>query len=166
MEREEQIYIKLFHMLNYLSKRISPQRDESKLNRAAERGEWSVREIVAHLRDHEARIYPKLHMLATAVHPDLRRLGEARLADYHPEDSALTIMSQFRRIRQSTVSLLRELPLDAWDRTGVDTDGTTVTIRQLALELTEHDAEHLAQMDATLIARDALPHTVQPLLAR
>lgn len=165
MEREEQIYLKLFHMLNYLSKRVSSQRDEGKLVRPAQRGEWSVRETIVHLRDHEARTYPKLHLLATAVHPDLRHIGEVRLTDYHPEDTTLTIISQFRRIRQSTVSLLRELPHDAWDRTGVDTDGTTVTIRQLAMELIRHDANHLAQIDATLIARNALPFNVEPLVA-
>jgi len=165
MEQEEQIYIKLFHMPNELSKRITPQRDQAKLTRAPQRGEWSVRDIVAHLRDHEGRIYPKLHMLANAVHPDLRELGEPHVAGYRPDDSTLMVMSQFRRIRQSTISLLRELPRDAWDRTGIDTDGTVVTIRQLALELIRHDAEHLAQIDATLIAREALPFTVTPVVA-
>ena len=166
MEREEQTYLTLFHTLNHLSKRISPQRDEAKLIRPPERGEWSVRDIMIHLRDHEAAIYPKLHLMANTVHPNLSRLGETHLADYNPDDLTLSVMSQFRRIRQSTVSLLRELPLDAWDRTGTDTDGTTVTIRQLANELVRHDAEHLAQMDATLIARNALPHLVEPLVAR
>lgn len=164
MEHEEQIYLRLFHMLNYLSKRVSPQRDEAKLARAPQRGEWSVRDIIIHLRDHEALAYPKLHMMTNAMHPDLSRVGAVRLSDYHPEDSTLTIMSQFRRIRQSTVSLLRELPHDAWGRSGVDTDGTNVTIRQIALELTRHDAEHLAQIDATLIARNALPFNVKPLV--
>ena len=166
MEREEQIYLRLFHMLNYLSKRISSQRDEAKLSRPAERGEWSVREIVIHLRDNEAKVYPKLHLMANAVHPNLSRIAEVASLDYRPDDSTLTVLSQFRRIRQSTVSLLRELPHDAWERTGVDTDGTVVTIRQLAMELIRHDAEHLAQVDATLIARNALPFNVEPVRAR
>jgi hypothetical protein len=165
MEREEQIYLKLFHMLNHISKRLSPQRDETRLNRAPERGEWSVREILIHLRDHEAQIYPKLHLMANATHPDLSRIGAIRNADYRPDDSTLMVLSQFRRIRISTVSLLRELPRDAWDRTGVDTDGTTVTIRQLAMELIRHDAEHLAQIDKTLLARDAMPFNVEPVAA-
>ena len=165
MEREEQIYIKLFHMLNYLSKRLSSQRDETRLSRSPERGEWSVREIVMHLRDHESATYPKLHLMANAAHPDLSRIGPVYASDYRPDDSTLTVLSQFRRIRISTVSLLRELPRDAWDRTGVDTDGTTVTIRQLAMELIRHDGEHLAQIDATLLARDAMPYNVDPVVA-
>jgi hypothetical protein len=34
------------------------------------------------------------------------------------------------------------------------------------MELIRHDANHLAQIDATLIARNALPFNVEPLLAR
>lgn len=165
MTREERIYLQLFHMLNHLSKRLSPQRDETKLSRAPMRGEWSVRQIIRRLRDNEAQVYPKLHLMANAVHPDLSHIAEVAGLDYRPDDSTLTVMSQFRRIRLSTISLLRELPLDAWDRTGVDTDGTIVTIRQLAIELIHHDAEHLAQIDATLIARNAMPYNVQPVLA-
>lgn len=164
MEQEEQIYIKLFQMLNYLSKRLSPQRDETRLSRSPVRGEWSVREILQHLRDHEAAIYPKLHMMANSVHPDLSRIGPMRSADYRPDDSSLTVLSQFRRIRISTIAILRELPDDAWNRTGVDTDGTVVSIRQLALELVAHDAEHLAQIDATLEARNAMPFNVTPVV--
>jgi hypothetical protein len=76
------------------------------------------------------------------------------------------VMSQFRRLRMSTISLLRELPRDAWNRAGVDVDNATVTIRDLAEELVEHDAEHLEQIDATLIARGALPRAVSaPVLS-
>jgi hypothetical protein len=165
MEQEEQIYIKLFHTLNYLSKRLSPQRDESRLSRSPQRGEWSVREIVMHLRDHEAAIYPKLHRMAYATHPDLSRIGPTRNSDYRPDDSTLTVLSQFRRTRISTISLLRELPLDAWERTGIDTDDTIVSIRQMAIELIRHDGEHLAQVDATLLARNAMPFNVDPIVA-
>lgn len=165
MEQEEQIYLRLFHTLNYISKRVSPQRDETRLSRGPARGEWSVREIIMHLRDHESATYPKLHLMANAVHPDLSRIGPVYASDYRDDDVTLTILSQFRRIRISTISLLRELPRDAWERTGVDTDDTIVTIRQVAIELIRHDAEHLAQIDATLLARNAMPFNVQPIVA-
>ena len=75
-------------------------------------------------------------------------------------------MSQFRRVRQSTLSLLRELPDDAWRRAGRDVDGSTLTIRDFALELVRHDAEHLRQLDETLLARNAMPAGVLPLVTR
>jgi hypothetical protein len=74
-------------------------------------------------------------------------------------------MSQFRRLRQSTLSLLKDLPRDAWRRSARDVDNRTITVRSIAEELLSHDREHLAQIDAVLIARDALPHTVRPLVS-
>jgi len=163
-EFERDIVIPLTQMPNWLSKRITSIRDQTKLTRAAERGEWSVREILAHLRDNESYYFPKLYTIATAEHPDLRRIAAVTVHAY-PDDSALSVMSQFRRLRQSTLSLLRELPADALRRAGVDVDGSTMTVRDLALELRRHDAEHLRQIDATLIARGALPATLQPMVA-
>lgn len=166
MDEHDQIIIRLTHMLNYLSKRITPQRDLTKLNRAPSRDEWSVREIVAHLRDTEARIFPKMYLITTTEYPDFRKVSaQANLLTTSEQDSAFRVMSQFRRVRQSTLSLLREIPRDAWNRMGCDVDNRTITIRDLALYLLEHDAEHLAQIDATLIARGALPHGVEPLVA-
>ena len=165
-EHEREIVIPLTQMMNQLSKRVSPQREESKLARPAERGEWSVREIIAHLRDTEARYFPKLHLIATAEFPDLRRIVDIAPLPLNPNESTLTVMSQFRRLRQSTLSLLRELPNDAWKRAGRDVDGSTMTVRDLALELVRHDAEHLRQIDETLIARGALPHGVASLAVR
>jgi hypothetical protein len=164
MEANEQITIRLTQMINYLAKRVTPQRDMTKVNRAPERGQWSVKEIVEHLRDTEARIFPKMFALATMEFPDLRKLPAPRIPERDDRHSILTVMSQYRRLRQSTLSLLRELPADAWLRAGTDVDNSTVTIRDLATYLTHHDAEHLAQIDATLIARNALPHMVEPLL--
>ncbi|MDQ3549729.1 MAG: DinB family protein [Chloroflexota bacterium] len=165
MEEFDQIILELTNMPNWLSKRITPQRDMTRLNRPAERGEWSVRDIVAHLRDTEARYFPKMHLISIAQVPDLRRVEQIGPTEYDRDDSAFVVMSQFRRVRQSTLSLLRELPRDGWKRSGVDVDNVTVSIRDLALELVDHDAEHLAQIDAVLIARGALPHGVRPLVA-
>ncbi len=161
---EYEIILPLTQMVNYLSKRVTPQRDETRLSRAPERGEWSVKEIIGHLRDNELYYYPKLFFLARKEWPNLDDTPHGRPAQVGLHDSTLTVVSQFRRVRQSTLSLLRELPDDAWRKAGRDTDGSTVTIYDLARELVEHDAEHLAQIDATLMARGALPHNVQPLV--
>ena len=48
----DQIVIALTHTLNLLAKRITPQRDMARLTRAPERGEPSVRDLMAELRDH------------------------------------------------------------------------------------------------------------------
>jgi hypothetical protein len=164
MEEHDPLIIGLTHTPSMLLKRISPQRDQAKLNRAAERGEWSVRDTVGHLRDNESRTYTKLFMLVTMEYPDLRQADLTNRIDHDPDDSAFSVLSQFRRLRQSTLSLLRELPRDAWKRSGRDVDGSTIDVRSLAEDLLDHDREHLEQIDATLAARGALPRTVRPVV--
>lgn len=161
MDEQERIWVTLANTLNQLSERVSPQRDMTRLTRAANRGEWSVRETIAHLRDHEAQIFPRIYLIAVDSFPDLRRVAQVGETEYDPNDSPFMVMSQFRRLRQSTVGLLRELPRDAWQRAGIDVDNSRVTIQDLALELIDHDAEHIAQIDATLEARGALPYRMR-----
>lgn len=161
---EQEIILPLTQMTNYLSKRITPQRDETKLTRAPERGLQSVREILARLRDNEAVYYAKLYNLAKREWPDLSTFEQVGPLEYDPHDLTLTVMSQFRRLRQSTLSLLRELPDDAWRKAGRDVDGTTVTILDLARELARNDAARLRQIDETLVARGALPSTLRPVV--
>lgn len=164
MDENERLIVALTQTLNQVTKRISPQRDESRVNRAPARGEWSVRDIIAHLRDHEATAFAKLHLMATSEVPDFRHANLSTGIVYDPDDSVFIVMSQFRRLRQSTLSLLKEMPPDAWRRTARDVDNRTITIRDLAESLLRHDREHLAQIDSVLIARGALPHTVRPLV--
>jgi hypothetical protein len=137
----------------------------SKVNRPAVRGEASARDIVAELRDFEALYFPKIHLISIAQVPDLRHVERIGPTEYDPDDSIFMVMSQFRRIRQSTLSLLRELPTDGWKRVGIDVDNVTVSIRDLAIELVDNDREQLARLDAVLIARGALPRGVRPLVA-
>lgn len=165
MDENERLIIALTQTLNQVTKRISPQRDESRVNRAPARGEWSVRDTIAHLRDHEAVAFAKLHLMVTSEVPDFRHANLSTGAVYDPDDSIFIVMSQFRRLRLSTLSLLKDLPHDAWRRTARDVDNRTITIRDLAESLLRHDREHLAQIDAVLIARGALPHTVRPLVS-
>ena len=165
MDENERLIIALTQTVNQVTKRISPQRDFSRINRAPARGEMSVRDIVASMRDNEAVAFAKLHMRATSTEPpDFREVELPSGVPANPDDSIFIVMSQFRRLRQSTLSLLKELPPDAWRRVARDVDNRTVTIRDVAEALLRHDHERLKQIDRTLIARDALPHTVRPLV--
>ncbi|HUG15534.1 MAG TPA: DinB family protein [Thermomicrobiales bacterium] len=164
MDENERLIVALTQTLNLVAKRISPQRDESLVNRAPARGEWSVRDIIAHLRDHEAVAFAKLHLMATSEVPDFRHATLNTGVVYDPHDSVFIVMSQFRRLRHSTLSLLIELPPDAWRRAARDVDNRAISIRDLAESLLRHDREHVARIDEVLIARGALPHTVRPLV--
>lgn len=153
------LIIRLHFTINHLSRWLSPIHDRNKLERARYRGELTAREIVLGMRDEEQRIYPKLYLIATQTNPDLDKIPP-----YHPnasqqrsdaEHPTIVLMSAFRRLRQSTCSLLRSLPDDAWDRRGISRRERDVTIRQLAEHLAEHDYRFLRALDQTLNAAGA-----------
>ena len=148
------LIIRLLFTINHLSRWLSPIHDPSRLVRSVYRGEPTVRDLVVGMRDEEQRIFPKLHLIATRNHPDLDKLPP-----WQPDPAALeadqgmtpiVLVAQFRRLRQSTCSLLRSLPDDAWYRKGISRRDYNVTVRELAEHLAVHDYQYLRVMDVTL----------------
>jgi hypothetical protein len=85
-------------------------------------------------------------------------------------------MSEFRRVRESSTSLLRALPDTAWERGGYSRTQRNWTIRELAELLAGHDRETLQRIDRALSrsgARDGIAavsqvdftHIEEPFLA-
>jgi hypothetical protein len=145
------LIIRLHFTVNHLSRWLSPIHDRKKLERAQYRGEPTAKEIVLGMRDEEQRVYPKMHLIANRNNPDLDRIPP-----YHPsatrrlsdaEHPTIVLLANFRQLRQSTCSLLRAMPDDAWHRKGISRLEGDVTIRQLAEGLAGHDYRFLRALD-------------------
>lgn len=148
------LIIRLHFTVNHLSRWLSPVHDRNKLERARFHGEPTVKDILLGMRDYEQYVYPKMYVIATREDPDLDTIP-----DYHPSVSrqqsdidhpTIVLLSNFRRLRQSTCALLRGLPDDAWDRMGYSRTHRNTTIRQLAEGLAAHDYRYLRAMDQGL----------------
>ena len=150
----DDLIIKLLFTVNHLSRWLSPIHDESRLVRAVRRSEPSVKELVIQLRDDELRVFPRIHAIATQDRPDLDRLPavvrSAADVAWERQAAVFEVMSEFRRLRQSTTSLLRSLPNDAWRRDGISRSEHDWTIRALAEYLAMNDSRLLARMDDAL----------------
>src|SRR5215210_2451728 len=114
----DSIIIRLHFTVNHLSRWLTPIHTFERLDRALYRNEPSIKELVIRMRQEERRIFPKLHLMATETNPDLDRLPEPAITteqraldDSH---SVLTVLAEFRRLRQSTCALLRSLTASAW----------------------------------------------------
>lgn len=148
------LIIRLHFTVNHLSRWITPIHDRNVLERSRYYGEPTVKEILLGMRDHEQFVYPRLYAIVNYEMPNLDAIPEyepnaaARRAD--ERHSTVEVMASFRRLRQGTCSLLRELPDGAWDRQGFSRQHRNVTIRELAEELAEHDYRYLRAMDRTL----------------
>jgi len=150
----DEIIIRLLFTVNHLSRWLSPIHDETRLVRSVRRSEPSVKDLVIQLRDEELRVFPRMHAMAYQDRPDLDRLPSVVRADdeiaWDRQAAVFEIMSEFRRLRQSTTSLLRSLPDDAWRRDGTSRAEHDWTIRSLAEYLVLNDARMLAAIDQAL----------------
>ena len=150
----DSLIVRLHFTINHLSRWLTPVHDRSLLDRSPRRGEPSVKEFVIRLRDEEMRVFPKLHLISVKINPDLDKLPPVvRTPAQIAQDQARTtlgIMAEFRRLRQSTCSLLRALPDSAWARVGTSRREHDWQIRTLAEHLANHDLDVLYEIDLAL----------------
>ncbi len=150
----DSVVIRLHYTINHLSRWLTPVHDATKLTRATRRGEPSVKDLLIQLRDEELHTFPKMYLVSVRTNPDLDQLPIFTRTSVQLEQdmrhSPLTVMAEFRRLRQSTVSLLRNLPNDAWSRSGISRREHDWTLRGLAEHLLSHDYNILAQIDEAL----------------
>jgi hypothetical protein len=157
------LIIRLIQTVNHLSRWLTPIHDRTVLEFSPRRSEPSVKDLLLRMRDTETRAYGFMNAIATERDPDLDRIPRVEPAPVqisvdrsaHP----LVIMSEFRRLRESSTSLLRALPDTAWERGGYSRTERNWTIRELAEYLARHDREMLQRIDRVLSrsgARDGI----------
>ncbi len=148
------LIIRLLFTINHLSRWLSPVHDQDVLERPLHRGEPSPKDLVLRLRDYDQNIYPRMYLIANQNDPDLDTLPSfevsARQRKQDQTDPTIVVMSQFRRLRQTSTSLLRVLPDDAWERRGSSRGGIEGSLRSMAEALAIHDYRVLRTLDHTL----------------
>lgn len=120
-------------------------------------GEWSVRDIICHLCDHEAtedRV--RLRRIAEENNPFLSAnydpWGHAHEYNQVPIDRAFL---EFVQHRADTIKWLLGLPEETWDRPARYAIFGPTSFEEMVRFTTEHDRTHLRQM------RDAIMHGLQ-----
>lgn len=111
---------------------------------------WGAPEIVAHMGDIErvyrGRITEILHQDSAyirAVDPD----ALARTHDYASRELADSV-EEFGQERTETLSLLFNLALKDWEKTGIHYKHGEISVEELIERLIDHDTEHLTEIAA------------------
>ena len=124
--------------------------DETQLNRPGDDAGWSMRQVVAHLRDAEGVLHSRVQMMLAQDDPTLESLAVFAWAtsedDRPPTTSA--IFQTYEASRRETLALLHELPPWGWQRTGQHKEFGQVTILQQASYFSAHEQTHLAALSA------------------
>ena len=123
---------------------------EEKLARPAPDGGWSMRHVIAHLRDAQDVLNARLLLIVAEENPTLESLAvfEWATSEQGRPPTTAEIFHAYQASRRETLALLeRLLPAD-WSRTGRHKEFGQVTILQQASYFSAHEQTHLAALTA------------------
>ncbi|SRR5712692_2406235 len=117
-------------------------------------GKWSVRQVLSHVNDSERVFLFRAVWFARGFDSPLPSFDEKMSAEAARADEIPwgRHVDEYRAVRLSTVTFFRNLPAEAWARTGA-ASGNPFTVRALAYILAGHLVHHLG----VLQERYALP---------
>jgi hypothetical protein len=110
--------------------------------------DWSVVEVMCHLRDAEERALERMRAMRDADAPLLASYDQeawARERNYAAADLR-EALAAFVRLRQQHVDELAALPAAAWQRSGRHEEQGQITISSHTLHMVSHDSIHAAQI--------------------
>jgi hypothetical protein len=122
--------------------------DEDALRWRPAEGDWSLKEIAAHLRDAEELALAQFNAFAAGPAGrlpawDVDLLPQER--DYQGED-VHRVLASFQGMRRETTYLLWGFTDSDWSASAEHPYRGEVTLGELAHELAQHDLEHLWQV--------------------
>lgn len=117
--------------------------EEKSLHRYAP-DKWSIRQLLNHVTDTERAFAFRALWFARGFDSPLPSYDQNIAASAAEADriSWAAHVEEFRQVRLSTVSLFRNLPPDAWMRSGIASDNP-FTVRALAFIIAGHVTHHL-----------------------
>jgi FMN phosphatase YigB (HAD superfamily) len=115
-------------------------------------GEWSARDIICHLRDHEGEEdRARLERILSHDNPFLSANYDPWAhVQHYAEVSADEAFVEFVELRMKTVEWLASLPAEAWSRPARYSIMGPTNFEEMVRFTTEHDLTHLRQIQAAI----------------
>jgi uncharacterized damage-inducible protein DinB/predicted Zn-ribbon and HTH transcriptional regulator len=114
---------------------------------AAERGPWTMKQIVAHLVGAERLLVSRARRILEEDEPELGSVGPADFAGSEPA-SLSALLDRYRQARRATSELARKLSPDQWQRTGRHPEWGRLTVQSQLAYVVRHEQSHLAELEA------------------
>jgi hypothetical protein len=118
--------------------------EEQSLDRYAP-DKWSIRQVLNHVTDTERAFAFRALWFARGFQDPLPSYDQNVAASAAEADSIrwAAHIEEFRRVRLATISLFRNMPAEAWTRSGI-ASGNPFTVRAVAYIIPGHLAHHIA----------------------
>ncbi|MGH7623249.1 MAG: DinB family protein [Gemmatimonadaceae bacterium] len=122
--------------------------DDGALDRSPDDGEWSCKELAAHMAEMERRYIDRLERIVRMEEPRVAAFNSDSIDDAASscDDGVFDLMDEFSVMRRQSVYLLWSLDDLDWERRGIHPYLGPLTITQVAREMNEHDLAHLWQL--------------------
>jgi uncharacterized damage-inducible protein DinB len=106
-------------------------------------GKWTIREVLNHVNDGERLFLGRAFWFARGFQDPLPSFDQDVAVQYaHANETSWTeLVEEFKTVRSATISFFKNLPPEAWSRTGVASDNP-VTVRALAYIIAGHVTHH------------------------
>ena len=110
---------------------------------AYEPGKWTIREVLNHVNDGERLFVGRAFWFARGFEDALPSFEQDTAVQFARanDTSWAQLVEEFRNVRLATISFFRNMPDEAWSRTGIASDNP-VTVRALAYIIAGHVAHH------------------------
>lgn len=109
---------------------------------------WSIGEILAHLAEDEIVTAWRYRQMVEHSGTELAGFDQdlwARMGQYAsraPQDS----LQLFRLLRTANLQFLQKLTPEQWECSGIHAERGRITVRDLAVHMAGHDANHIEQI--------------------
>ena len=115
---------------------------------------WSVRQIICHLADSELVGAMRFRQVIAEDQPSMPWCDEKAWATRLDcsKRKPSQVIETFRRIRGENYELLKDLPAETFERTGVHSKQGVMTLLDLLRKYTEHAENHTLQLRAVRAA--------------
>jgi hypothetical protein len=115
-------------------------------------GEWSLNDVLAHLRSCSDMWGKYIALIVEEDHPTFRAVNPRTWIEStnYPELDFTTSFEQFKKQRRKLVQFLGRLRKDEWSRSATVTGGGTPrerTVLEYARRLANHERTHLRQIE-------------------
>lgn len=109
---------------------------------------WSVIEVLCHLRDAEEHNLKRFHLMRTEEMPLLAGYDQEALAKERNYASAnlSEVLAAYLKFRTDTLAELSALAPTDWNRPGRHSEKGEINIMNYAIHIAAHDSVHLAQI--------------------
>lgn len=114
---------------------------------------WTILEIVCHLRDFDGFFYRRVRMIMNQDHPPLPAFDHEALAierAYNQQNLAQAY-ADLRESRQSFIEYFESLESNQWERAGIHPEQGRFTLTDAAMQVGNHDANHIEQITRILL---------------